>query len=295
MKFALESLGKKATVIKGDSEIPKGFMHFPGANEIVQKNFGEVNLKEFDLFISLDSASPQMISRFHIPHFPLAIPTIVIDHHRTNPSYGSLNLVEPTYPALAQILFDLFHEWDITITPSIAQNLLIGIYGDTGGFKYEGTTARTLTIASKLIEIAPHFSKLISQMECSDTPATLAYKALAFSSIETFFNSSLALSVIASKSLKEKNIPIIDVGPSEISSEMRTVEIWKVCGTLVEVEPNKIRLSFRSNNADQYDVSKLAVAIGGGGHRAASGAVLEMPLADAVKLVVQKAKELYNL
>ena len=62
MKFALESMGKKATVIRGDSEIPQAFMHFPGAGDIVAKNFFEVDLAEFDLFIVLDSGSTNMIS-----------------------------------------------------------------------------------------------------------------------------------------------------------------------------------------------------------------------------------------
>src|ERR1035437_6801700 len=70
MKFALEQLGKKATVIKGDSVIPQAFMHFPGANDIVQKNFGEVDLKEFDLFISLDAGGLNMISSLR----PIIIP-----------------------------------------------------------------------------------------------------------------------------------------------------------------------------------------------------------------------------
>jgi nanoRNase/pAp phosphatase (c-di-AMP/oligoRNAs hydrolase) len=40
----------------------------------------------------------------------------------------------------------------------------------------------------------------------------------------------------------------------------------------------------------------LAASLGGGGHKAAAGISLEgMSLADAKKLVVAKAKELYNL
>src|SRR3989344_3353977 len=90
MKFALEQLGKKATVIKGDSEIPQAFMHFPGAKEIIAENFFEVDLKEFNLFIILDSAAPEQISRFKPIKFPLPIRTIVIDHHRTNPGYADI-------------------------------------------------------------------------------------------------------------------------------------------------------------------------------------------------------------
>src|SRR4051812_38019854 len=63
MKFALEGLGKKVTVIKGDSDIPEAFNHFPGALEIMAKNFFEIDLSQFDIFIVQDSASIEMISR----------------------------------------------------------------------------------------------------------------------------------------------------------------------------------------------------------------------------------------
>jgi nanoRNase/pAp phosphatase (c-di-AMP/oligoRNAs hydrolase) len=42
-------------------------------------------------------------------------------------------------------------------------------------------------------------------------------------------------------------------------------------------------------------VSKLAVALGGGGHKAAAGATIKLPIPEAKALVVSKAKELYNL
>jgi nanoRNase/pAp phosphatase (c-di-AMP/oligoRNAs hydrolase) len=50
MKFVLESLNKKVTVIKGDSDIPEAFSHFPGFSDIVQKNYFEINKQDFDLF-----------------------------------------------------------------------------------------------------------------------------------------------------------------------------------------------------------------------------------------------------
>ena len=49
MKLALEQLGKKVTLIKGDSEIPKAFA-FPSDETITQKSYPEVDLKDFDLF-----------------------------------------------------------------------------------------------------------------------------------------------------------------------------------------------------------------------------------------------------
>ena len=63
MKFALQSLGKKVTIIAGDSPVPSAFSHFPGFAEIIPKNFFEIDLAAFDLFIIQDSGSLDRISK----------------------------------------------------------------------------------------------------------------------------------------------------------------------------------------------------------------------------------------
>jgi len=295
MKAALEQMGKKATVIKGDSEIPAGFMHFPGADQIVQKNFFEMDLKDFDLFIILDTGSPTQISRLQPITLPFSIPSIVIDHHISNTGFAGLNLIEPSYPATAQILFDLFQEWGVKLDHDIASNLFMGIYTDTGGFKYSGTTKKTFAAAAALIELVPDFSKLISDMENSNTLADLSFKALALESVEVFGGGKIGLAVVSNEALKAKNIPLDKINTASVTYELRIVSAWAVSGILTEIEPGKIKMNFRSKDGDRYDVSKLAVAMNGGGHKAASGATMSGTLEEIKTKVVAKAKELYNL
>ncbi len=295
MKFALEQMGKKATVIKGDSVIPQAFMHFPGAADIVGKNFFEIDLAKFDLFIILDSGSVEMISRYKPITLPLPIRTVLIDHHASNSGYADVNLVVSSYPATGQVLFDLFDLWKIDITPDIAANLFMGIYTDTGGFKYPGTTVRTFNVAGELANIIPEFSRIISDMENSKTLTEIRFQALALSSIETFLDGQCGLSVISNAALKEHNIAKIDIHGEQIVQILRSVSEWKFSGILVEVEHGSVKMSLRSKDGEIYDVSKLAVALGGGGHKAAAGATVDMTIDEAKKLVVAKAKELYNL
>jgi phosphoesterase RecJ-like protein len=295
MKFALEGMGKKVTIVSSDSDIPKGFLHFPGASNIIQKSFFDLDLKDFDLFLIQDSGSINMISKFKPISFPLPIRTIVIDHHPSNPGYADINLVEPNYPAVAQILFDLFSLWGVEITKDIAANLFIGIYADTGGFRYEGTTRRTFLVAGELTKIATNFPELISKMENSNEPGDIAFEGLALSSVEIFLNGKLGLSAVSNSQLREKGINQISFRADMISAVLRSVAEWYVSGTLIEIEPNKVKASFRSKDGNKYDVSKLAVVLGGGGHKGAAGTTIDMPLAEAKALVVSKAKELYNL
>ena len=295
MKFTIEQLGVKATVIKGDSDIPLAFMHFPGAKEILQKNFFEIDLAEYDLFIILDTASPEMISQIVTPKFPLSIPTIVIDHHATNKSFADINLVDTSSPAVGFVLYQLFCEWRIEITHDIAINLFIGMYTDTGGFKYPPTDSRVLQAAGELVRSAPDFTKALFILENSQTKESIYFKTLALNSIETFFDDSIAITGVSYKSMQDKGISMDDIGGDSLSNALKAVIGWNIGISMIGVDPEHIKISIRTRDSEKFDVSKLASALGGGGHRAAAGAVLKMSLEDAKKTVVNKIKELYNL
>jgi bifunctional oligoribonuclease and PAP phosphatase NrnA len=297
MKFVLEQMGKKATVIKGDSEFPEIFMHFPGANEIVWKNFFEIDLKDFDLFIILDSADIGMISRRGDLKLPLSIKTISIDHHLSNPSYAEINLIDSKSPALAFTLFKLFKEWKIKLNHDISLNLLLGMYSDTGGFKYEyeGMDYQVFEAAAKLGKLAPDFPKAIFSMENNNKKDMIYFDAIALNSIETYLGENVVIASVSQAEIISKNISLIATSGSEIYNQLKSIIGWNVCILMTEIEPNKIKISFRTRDSEKFDVSRLAVALGGGGHRAAAGVLLNMSLAEAKRLVVEKAKELYNL
>ena len=293
MKFALEQLGKKVTAIQGDSEIPRAFMHFPGAGEIVKKNFFEIDISEFDLFIILDSGSPNMVSKKNSVSFPLPIRSIVIDHHASNEGYGDINLIDTSSPATAFILYNLFNDWNIKIDHPIAINLIIGMYTDTGGFKYPPTDHRVLSAAAELAKIAPDYTKFLFVLENSNEKEFIYFQALALSSIKTFLDGNLVISSVSKKELDKNGIKAENT--RGITNLLKSAIGWNLSASLVEIEPEKIKISFGTRDSEKYDVSKLAVELGGGGHKAAAGAVLNMPLEQAIEKVVSTAKIMYNL
>ncbi len=295
MKFAVEQLGKRATVIKGDSDIPHAFMHFPGAKDIVMKNFLEVDASKFDLFLCLDTAAIDRISILGPVEFPASLTVVDIDHHPTNPGFGAINLIESSYPATAQILFDLFKEWGVDITSDIAANLFVGLYTDTGGLKFASVTTHTFRVAGELVEKCPGFSRIIADMENCNTVSDMHFKGLALAALEPVLDGSIGLSTVSLDELKEKKVIDESISAGLVSSALRTVGEFDVVGALIEAEPGMVRASFRSKDANKFDVSLLAAAFGGGGHRAAAGTLIPMPLAEAKQKVVEKIKELYNL
>ncbi len=294
MKLALEGMGKKVTLIKGDSEIPKAF-DFPGVETITQKSYGEINPKEFDLFIALDSSSKDQVSFKKEPIFPESMKVVVIDHHTSNKMYGSINCVDTDYPAAALMVYDLFQEMGIKLTRDISLNLFMGIYADTGGFRYSQTTPHTFKAASELTKNAPDFYKTIFTMENSNHKEVLIFEGIALSSIKTFLDGKLAISSVSNEELQKNSITKDDILTGLISSKLKSVVGTELAVTLIEIEPKFIKASFRTRDVNKYDVSKFAVALGGGGHMAAAGARLNMTIPEALELVVKTAKEIYNL
>lgn len=296
MKLALEQIGKKATLIKGDSRMPEAFMHLPGARGIVSKNFFEIDQAEFDLFICQDSSSPQMVSRAGKLGAPMPIKTVIIDHHRSNERFGSINLVASALPATSQLLFEIFKEWGIDLTRDIAANLFAGIYSDTGGMKYMGANERTYEIMTDLVKTGISPFHILDPIENSYTPASMSYLCSALKSIETFVDGKVAIASVSSGDLSSHGITESDMSSIQLAHMLRRVIGWDLDVSMVELKPGEIKLGFRTRDEDRFDVSKIAVAFGGGGHKAAAGAgITGKTLAEAKEMVVAKAKELYNL
>lgn len=298
MKMALEQLGKKVTLIAGDSPTPSAFSHFPGFDTITKKNFGEVDFSAAgapDLFIAQDAGGLETISRLAPPVFPASLSVIVIDHHISNPKYGQINLVDATYAATCQLLADLLRLWNINITHDIAINLIVGMYTDTSGFKHESATPALLATVAELSVIAPDYTKAIFVMENSNTPGAIRFQGLALSSIQTFLDGRLAISIIPysviEKKIAEGLFSVDDTGTNILASLLKSAIGWDVGVCLIEREPGKVKASFRTRDSKQFDLSVIATRCGGGGHKAAAGANMNCSIEEATKRVIASVEQ----
>ncbi len=294
MKLALETLKKDVTIIQGDDSIPDAF-DFPEVETIVAKSYFDIDISLFDLFISLDSSSVNMISNKAQIIFPESLKVIVIDHHKSNTQYGHINFVDSSYPSTAQLLFDLFKEIRINLNHDIALNLFIGMYTDTGGFKYGNVDSKTFQIASELVSYATDFTKTIFTLENSNKRQRLIFEGLALSSIKEFCYGKLAIATVSYDDLIRNNIKKEDIISSSISNQLKSVIGYDIGIVMIEEEKGMVKLSIRTRDSNKYDVSKLAVSLGGGGHMAAAGARLNMNIEKAIDKVVENIKVIYNL
>lgn len=306
MKFALQNMGKKVTVIAGDSKIPEAFNHFPGALDILPQNYFETDLSAFDTFIILDSGSPSMVSRKAPVVFPPesnpSLKTIVVDHHASNEGYADINIVATQYTSATELLFDLFQEWSVSLDKNIATNLYIGLFTDGGGFRYDRISDHAFYMAGILYTRNPDMLKVVEVLENNASKNSVEYLGLALTQKKIFDSNatnaegkskgSFVISYTTYEDIQRLGLTPDDYGGNTIVNHvLKAVVGWNVVATMIEVQPGEVKCSFRTRDQVEFDVSKVAVALGGGGHKGASGAVVKKPILEAVDEVAGVIRE----
>lgn len=295
MANVLKSLGKDFLAIGGDSNFPESLKDIPGYDVIQSKKYVDVNIDDFDTFIILDSSSKTQITQLQDITFPDKLNTIVIDHHRSNQTFGKVNLVLPECCSTCQVLYDLFLSWNVEIEYNVALYLILGIFGDTGGFRHPNTTPEALQVLANLVKICPDFYKYIFYFENSKRENELEMSGLALSNISKYCNGKVALSVIPFSEIQKRNLTKAEAMDGLIAGQLRAVKGWDIVASLVEAEENAVTISLRTRDQEKYDMSEIARFMGanGGGHRGAAGVTVHKTLEETIQTLIDLISSKY--
>ncbi|MCX6726932.1 MAG: DHHA1 domain-containing protein, partial [Candidatus Shapirobacteria bacterium] len=281
------------TLIQGDSKLPQYLSMLPGFQNIIEKNISEIDLSKYDLFISLDASSVSQVTKTDGFQFPPTLTVIVIDHHTSSTIFGDLNWVDKDAPATSQLVAEFILKYQKKFSYDQAACLLLGLYTDTGGYKYPLTSSKTFFIASKLAFVCPDYHRYIYEIENNDDPQRLKLIGFMYSNIQTYFGGKVAISTLSLKQLEKIRINPNDIGNVEIANQLKAVVGWEMGITMMETSKNQIKISMRKRQ-NQFDVSKIAVNTKfGGGHSAAAGATLPYSLPKAKKCLLKIIHQTY--
>ena len=254
VRLALIKLGKNVDVIV--REFPRIFDFLPGAKEVKQN----AEVEKYDLAISLDCADlKRLVGR---EYFEKAKKTIVIDHHGTNMMYGDLNFVNPASPACCEILAGMFEYFNIDIDIDIGSCILTGIITDTGGFKYASVTPETFEFTAELLRKGVNVSEIYQKVLGTRTKANFELLRRATNRLELLEDGKIAFTYINKKDEEEVN-----AGPGDhegIVENGRSIEGVKVSVFIREKEPNVYKISMRTGNGSEVNVSDICYIFGGG-------------------------------
>lgn len=109
---------------------------------------------QYDLAIVLGVPSRTRIDRIYHDQQGIfnSIPLVNIDFHRSNESYGAINLIEPNSSSLCEILVATSESLQTgLIDEEIATIMLAGLMASTDRFTAAHTTSKSLTVAAQLM------------------------------------------------------------------------------------------------------------------------------------------------
>lgn len=278
MYFFLKIMDKSAKVYLKDV-VPYRYSFLPGPEKIER----EIKSSDYDVILVLDCGDLRRIGEKHelIRGHELIVN---IDHHETNEMFGKINYVKVEASSTAEILYEIFKSFDVSITYEIAINLYTGIFTDTGSFRFENTNEKAFQICGEMIRfgVSPRF---VAEMVYENHPKErFLLLSEVLRTLEVTQDGKVGIVSLTADMYKRTNSNYEHSdGFVEYVKELGGI---KVAVLIRELENGKCKVSMRSKN--DVDVGKVCYSLGGGGHRNAAGCVID-GRPEEVRKIIRKA------
>lgn len=246
-----------------------------------------------DLVIVLDTGAWSQLEPIEAWLRPRRSIAIGIDHHVMGDSdVCSQRLVRPDAASTAQLMVPLLDELGWPLERPVAEPLFVGLATDTGWFKYPSAGEAEFAIAARLLRAGVDKTRLYQIIEETYRPQRLAIEARALASLDYPCGGAVAVMSLLHQDFRDTGAVIEDL--TGIVNDPMVVGRVRLSILLCEIEKGRTKISFRSKAAidagPEIDVNLLAQRFGGGGHRLAAGARVQMPLAAARTRVLDEVQ-----
>lgn len=192
---------------------------------------------------------------------------VAIDHHIGHQKYADVLWLQPECSATGEMVYQLIEELGASISYSCAYNLYVAICTDTGSFRYDSTTPKTMRIAADLMERGIKPDEVAHRLYDNYSLNRLRLLEKVLATLQLYESRKVAV-IYVTRAMFEAT------GASENDTEdfinfPRSLQTVKVAVFLKEIKQDVISVSMRAKGT--CDVARIAAIFGGGGHRNAAG------------------------
>jgi bifunctional oligoribonuclease and PAP phosphatase NrnA len=278
LTLALRGAGVNAVATLADDHPAPGRYRFLAGCELYSP---ASELEPPDVFVVLDTPNWARLGIAE-PLARSARTVIVIDHHADDACFGHLNLVDATAASTASIIWRLMPLLGVTPDERIASACYVALMTDTGRFSYGNADARAHRDAADMIEAGADALRAYTRVYESRSPAALALLGRVLSRITLTNERRVAYSWMTEADLTETGALAEDT-ENIVDVVRQTARVDVVA--FFKQQPEEVKISLRAKGPT-FDVGAVARAFGGGGHRAAAGTALPLPLETAIRTVM---------
>jgi phosphoesterase RecJ-like protein len=233
-----------------------------------------------DVLVSVDVASVNMLPAA-FAHLEGQI-ALRIDHHRSAESFTTDELVDPQAAACGQIIYDVLMEMGAKLDVPMANALYTAIATDTGCFRYHNTQPHTFTVAAACAAVSGELFNLNQMLFETNSFARLKIQSWMTENARFYADGQICICALPLE--VEKAIGVTEDDMENISGFPRTIAGVKIAATLRQQNDGVVKISVRA--VPGYDASAVCATFGGGGHRGAAGASVDLPLEEAAAAVL---------
>lgn len=273
---ALRQAGKRACVLNN-----------PEATELFTPYFEGLTAPEGfvpDTVVSVDMAARSLFpdnAKQYLDRVDLAI-----DHHPSQEFFAKATCLDSGKAACGQIVYEIVKQL-VLITPEIGEALYVAVSTDCGCFQYSNTDASAHRTAAELMESGFDPYPVNRKFFRTKTFKRLKLESLLTAGMEVRDGGQTALVFLTRAMIDEVGASERDM--DDISAFVGQIEGVKNGVTLKETADGHVKISLRTDPGD-LNASKVCALLGGGGHAAAAGAMMEGTM-EAVRQAVIDAIE----
>ncbi len=265
--MGLRQLGKNAAILENPEVTPK----YAG----LVRGLCKQTIPPEDIVVSVDVASENMLPA-GFGGRPIALR---IDHHGTSSSFTEFELVKPDCAACGEVVLEVLEELGVQLDIPMAGALYTAISTDTGCFRYANTTANTFLAAAKCAAAGADIFSINQALFETNSLARLRLQGWLVE--HALFLQEGQIVICALPKQTEQELGLTEDDMENISGFPRSIEGVKIAATIRQEGEDRVKISVRA--VPGYDAGEICAHFGGGGHKGAAGASIQMTMDQAVQ------------
>jgi phosphoesterase RecJ-like protein len=283
LALGLRKLGKNAIAVLSDP-VPRIYKWLPKVDLIVKPENIPFDVEQV---VVVDVSELSRIGRA-VDIIKDEDRVITIDHHATGEPAGKVYWKDPTYPAAAEMVYDLLKYLNVPFDKDLSQIVLTGISTDTGFFKYSNVNEKLFDDVGELVKNGARVDIISRNVTENNRLSTIKLLTETLKKMKTELDGRLVWSFVTQEDLKKYGCNYEET--AGIIGFLRTLDTAETAILFIEDENDQVNISFRSKVF--IKVNDIALHFGGGGHdRAAGCSIKNSNLKQVINEVISYAKD----